>query len=156
MAALKDAHKVFVVQRLACFDKPSDVVTALKDDFGVESKFEQVSYYDPTRTTGGEPTAKWSNLFWETREAFLEKMEGITIAHKAVRVRRLERIADSAKDLSNGIMEMDALEQAAKEMGGAYTNKKLLEHTGKDGKDLPILGLEVVNPMNSESDNEDE
>ena len=34
-------------------------------------------------------------------------------------------------------LSADEAVAAAKEVGGAYTNKHQLEHTGKDGKDLP-------------------
>ena len=42
-----------------------------------------------------------------------------------------------AIEMNNMPLAAQLLEQAAKESGGAYTNKHQLEHTGKDGKDLP-------------------
>ena len=43
----------------------------------------------------------------------------------------------TAIERGNVPLAAQLLEQAAKESGGAYTNKHQLEHSGKDGKDLP-------------------
>jgi Uncharacterized conserved protein (DUF2280) len=79
----------------------------------------------------------FKRLFFETRKQFLEDLESTPIANKAVRLRRLDRMANVAEDRGNLVLAADLGERAAKEVGGAYTNKHQLEHTGKDGKDLP-------------------
>lgn len=36
MPALNDDQKLFIVQALACFDTPTQVIEAVKQEFGVE------------------------------------------------------------------------------------------------------------------------
>ena len=76
-------------------------------------------------------------LFFETREKAKQDLDGIASYHKAIRLRRLDDMINTAMERGNLVVAAQLLEQAAKESGGAYTNKHQLEHTGKDGKDLP-------------------
>jgi hypothetical protein len=130
-------QKRFLVQRLACFDTPTVAAKAFKEEYGVELKRNRVSYYDPTTKMGAALAEDFKKLFFETRKQFLEDLESIPIANKAVRLRRLDRMAATAEERGNLVLAADLGERAAKEVGGAYTNKHQLEHTGKDGKDLP-------------------
>jgi hypothetical protein len=134
---LSFVQKRFLVQRLACFDTPTVAVKAFKEEFGVELKRNRVSYYDPTTKMGTALAEDLKTLFFETRKQFLEDLESIPIANKAVRLRRLDRMATAAEDRGNLVLAADLGERAAKEVGGAYTNKHQHEHMGKDGKDLP-------------------
>jgi hypothetical protein len=52
-------------------------------------------------------------------------------------MRKLQRQIDLNEQRGNSAMVAQLLEQAAKEMGDHYTDRRRLEHTGKDGKDLP-------------------
>jgi len=45
----------------------------------------------------------------------------------------LDRLAAKAERMGNMAMVSQLIEQAAKEAGGAFTNKHRVEHTGKDG-----------------------
>jgi hypothetical protein len=40
--------KAFIVQRLARFDAPSQVVKAVKEEFGLDVSRQRVHFYDPT------------------------------------------------------------------------------------------------------------
>jgi hypothetical protein len=126
-----------IVQRLARFDTPNQVVKAIKADHGIDLSPQRVQFYDPTSKNGAALSDELKTLFFETRKQFLEDLESIPIANKAVRLRRLDRMATVAEDRGNLVLAADLGERAAKEVGGAYTNKHQLEHTGKDGKDLP-------------------
>ena len=59
-----------------------------------------------------------------TRAKFLSEIAEIGIAHKAVRLRRLERCANQAEDNNAVRLFLKLLEQAAKECGGMYENRK--------------------------------
>lgn len=128
MAKLSDEHKVFIVQRLAMFDTPSQVVDAVKEEYGTEVTRQQVQSYDPT--VGVKPAKKWESLFDATRKNFLESVAEIPIANRAVRLRRLERMAVSAEQRRNYPLAAQLLEQAAKEVGEAYTNTRNVKHSG--------------------------
>ncbi|ELY5205712.1 DUF2280 domain-containing protein, partial [Yersinia enterocolitica] len=49
MAALKPEVKAFIVQALACYDTPSQVVAQVKQEFSLTLTLQQVSSYDPTK-----------------------------------------------------------------------------------------------------------
>jgi hypothetical protein len=134
-------QKRFLVQRLACFDTPTVAAKAFQEEYGAELKRNRVSYYDPTTKMGAALAEDFKTLFFETRKQFLEDLESIPIANKAVRLRRLDRMAAAAEERGNLMLAADLGERAAKEVGGAYTNKHQLEHTGKDGKIFRLLRL---------------
>lgn len=130
MATLKSAHKRLAVKRLAVFDRPSDVRDELRDEFGVEVDLSQLAHYDPTTEKGSGLAEDLETLFWDIREQFLEDFTESAIQHKAVRLRILQQTLYDLKDMGHHFGVMDALEQAAKEMGGAYTNRQKLDHSG--------------------------
>lgn len=146
MAKLSDAIKTFVVQHLAMFDTPSQVAAAVKADFGVEMTRQQVEAYNPERA-GDKPAKKWCELFDATRQAFLDEVAAVPTAHRAVRLRRLDRMALAAEQRGNYVLAKEILEQIAKECGDAYTNKrKLVGGDPKDG-DNPIAGEFTFEPF---------
>jgi len=126
-----------IVQRLARFDTPGQVVKVMKAEYGLDLSPQRVQFYDPTSKNGAALSEDLKALFKETRDKFLKELDGIPIYNRAVRLRRLDRMATAAEDRGNIVLAAQLLEQAAKESGGAFTNKHQHEHTGKDGKDLP-------------------
>ncbi|CAJ0719408.1 hypothetical protein LMG6871_02843 [Ralstonia edaphis] len=133
MATLSDDVKAFIVQALACFDTPSQVAEAVKEQFGVVVARQQCEGYDPTKKSAHGLAKKWRTLFEETRKQFLDETARIPIANQAYRLRVLDRMAAKAERMGNMAMVSQLIEQAAKEAGGAFTNKHRVEHTGKDG-----------------------
>lgn len=132
MAALSDAVKLFIVQRLAVFDTPTQVIAAVKETFELDVSKQQVYFYDPT--VGVKPSKKLCAEFKRTRRRFLKRTSDIPIANKAVRLQRLNRLQLLLEDKKNYPLAAQLLEQAAKEMGDAFTNRR--ELTGKDGQAL--------------------
>jgi hypothetical protein len=132
MARLKSKHKRFVVKRLAVYDRPSDVRDQVRSRFGLDVDTSQLAHYDPTTRKGQGLAQDLQELFYDVRERFLEEYTETAIQHKAVRLKRLERAADQFHDMGHYVAEMDALEQAAKEMGDAYTNKRRVDATLTD------------------------
>lgn len=133
MAALKPEIKAFIVQSVACFDTPSQVVESVLKEFSIQITRQQVEQNDPTKVSGKGLAKKWSDLFNTTRERFLNEISDIPIANKAYRLRALNRMAMTTEGMKNFGMTAQLLEQAAKEVGDAYTNKLKVESTGKDG-----------------------
>jgi len=134
MAALTDDVKAFVVQALACFDTPTQVANAVKEEFGLEITRMQVSTYDPTKFMGRNLSKKWREIFEATRKAFLEDQASIPIANQNFRLRALNNLYQNAATRGNAALAAQLLEQAAKESGGSFTNRR--EMTGKDGAPL--------------------
>ncbi|AHD00467.1 DUF2280 domain-containing protein [Leisingera methylohalidivorans] len=127
---LTNEQKTYAVQALACFDSPSTVAKALKEDFGVQITPQAIECYDPNKRAGRDLAQKWRAIFEETRKAFLEDTSQIGISHRAVRLRTLQRMAEKAETMGNMMLAKDLLEQAAKEVGNAYTNRRELAGPG--------------------------
>lgn len=133
MAALKPEVKAFIIQMLACYDTPSQVVEAVQKDFGIAITRQQVETHDPTKVSGKTLAKKWVDLFNAARERFLNEISDIPIANRAYRLRVLQRMSTTAENMKNIGMTAQLLEQAAKEVGEAYTNRQKVEHTGANG-----------------------
>ncbi|MCL7707958.1 DUF2280 domain-containing protein, partial [Enterobacter kobei] len=84
---------------------------------------QQVASHDPTKVAGKGLAQKWVDLFNHTRDRFLNEISDIPIANKAYRLRVLQRMSTTAEGMKNLGMTAQLLEQAAKEVGDAYSNK---------------------------------
>ncbi|WP_198580140.1 DUF2280 domain-containing protein [Klebsiella variicola] len=154
MAALKPEVRAFIVQELACFDTPSQIVESVQKEFKVQVTRQQVASHDPTKVAGKGLAQKWVDLFNRTRDRFLNEISDIPIANKAYRLRVLDRMATNAENMKNIGMTAQLLEQAAKEVGEAYSNKQKVEHTSPDGSMSPrptTIRLVGVEPTNGKS-----
>ncbi|WP_175765099.1 DUF2280 domain-containing protein [Burkholderia ambifaria] len=133
MTKLNDEAKILIVRRLACFDTPKQVADAVKEEFGLDVSRQQCAAYDPTKHSGRSLGEKWRLIFEETRRSFLADAAQVPIAHLSVRLRRLERILVEAEKRGNAVLVLQTLEQAAKEVGGTFTNKTRVEASGPNG-----------------------
>lgn len=129
MAALKPDVKAFIIQSLACYDTPSQVVEAVQKEFGITITRQQAESHDPTKASGKTLAKKWIELFNATRERFQNEISDIPIANKAYRLRVLQRMSTTAENMKNLGMTAQLLEQAAKEVGDVYTNKQKVEQS---------------------------
>ena len=133
MAALKPEVKAFIVQSVACFDTPSQVGESVLKEFGVKINRQQVEQHDPTKASGKKLAKKWVDMFNDTRNRFQTQIADIPIANKAYRLRTLDRMATRTETMKNFALTAQLIEQAAKEVGDAYTNKLKVESTGANG-----------------------
>jgi len=131
MPTLTDAMKVALVQAQACYDTPTQAAEAVSQEFGIKIDRVQASKYDPTKESGKRLSPKLKAIFESTRKAFLETTADIPIAQQSFRLRVLQRQLQKAEQAGNQAMVAQLLEQAAKESGGAFTNRR--EITGKGG-----------------------
>ena len=144
MATLKSTHKEFIVTRLARMDPPSDVRDALKAEHGVDASLDQIVFYNPDTANGAERLSDdWKELFYRTREKFQNDASDEPAYHKAVRIRMLADAAREAQKMKNYVLMQSLLEQIAKETGGKYTNKQLLEHAGRDGGPIQTVNANL-------------
>ena len=150
MATLKPEQKMFIVQRLACFDTPSQCAEAVKEEFGIDVVLPQILCYHPDRRQGRNMSKDLKELFYSTREKYRENTHDIPIANKTFRVQQLNDMAAAAKKKGNWVLASALLEQAAKEMGEAYTNKQKVDHVSSDKSMSPapvIIDKAVVNNL---------
>ncbi|HCB1065379.1 TPA: DUF2280 domain-containing protein [Klebsiella variicola subsp. variicola] len=151
MAALSTEVKAFIVQSLACFESPTKVIELVKQEYGVEVSRQQVSQYSPGNAMAANLSQKWVELFRSTRERFQTEISDIPIANKAYRLRVLDRMMNNAEKMKNIALATEIIEQAAKEVGDAYTNRQKIEHTSPDGSMTPkptVIQLLPVEPKN--------
>ncbi|NIE98478.1 DUF2280 domain-containing protein [Pantoea sp. Acro-805] len=151
MATLKPEVKAFIVQALACYDTPSQVVDEVQKEFKLKISRQQVESHDPTKASGKGLAEKWVELFKATRTRFQTEITDIPIANKAYRLRALDRMMTKAESMRNMALASSLIEQAAKEVGDAYTNRQKVEHTSPDGSmsqrptTIRLVGVEPTN-----------
>lgn len=141
MAALKPEVRAFIIQELACFETPSKIVESVQKEFKVQVTRQQVASHDPTKAAGKGLAKKWVDLFNDLRDRFLNEISDIPIANKAYRLRVLQRMSTTAEGMKNLGMTAQLLEQAAKEVGDAYTNKHKFEHSGPNGGAIQTITM---------------
>ncbi|MEX3641101.1 DUF2280 domain-containing protein [Acinetobacter baumannii] len=142
MAALKEPVKIFIVQALACRDTPQEVVEQVKQEFGVDISRSQCECYDPTKYSGRNLSKKFVELFELTREKFDKGLIDIPIANKYYRLKQYQRQLEKTRNVKTALK---ILEQAAKDIGGQFTNRQ--EITGKDGGPVQTVNSEIPVPM---------
>lgn len=125
MAALRSEVKAYIVQALACFDTPSQVAEQVKTEFGIVITRQQCESHDPTKYAGKGLGPKWVELFHECRKRFRDETADIPIANRAYRLRALGRMAEKAENMRNLALTAQLLEQAAKECGDVFVNRRL-------------------------------
>lgn len=140
MAALKNDVKAFIVQALACFDTPTQVSQAVKQEFDIDVTRQQVEQHDPTKRAGVNLAAKWQTMFHDTRKRFREETAEIPIANRAYRLRAMNRFVEKAETMKNIGLAMQILEQAAKEVGDVYVNRQ----KKADAEDEPTVPTAVT------------
>ena len=140
---LSDEAKVFVVHSLAAFESPASVAASVKKDFAVDITRQAIEAYDPTKYAGRNLGEPWKTIFEESRKAFVGEKVEVGIAHRAIRLHRYEKLYLEAERRGATKLAAELLVLAAKESGDAFTNKRQLEATGKDGAPL-LSGIEVV------------
>lgn len=134
MAALKDDQKIFIVQALACFDTPAQVIESVKQEFGTDVTQQQLQAYNPATKAGARMSQKLKDIFEATRKRFLAEVSDIPVANQAYRLRQLQRMVNESMKRKNIVLAASLLEQAAKESGGMFTNKR--ELSGPGGKPM--------------------
>jgi hypothetical protein len=131
MAELTGEQKVFIVQRVAAYDSPTQVVRAVKEVFDLDIRRQQVQHYDPYAASSATLGQEMRELFHAERKRFMDNMSQLGIVHRVMRLRRLERYLNVLEDRGNVLGAAAILEQAAKECGDAFTNTRV--HTGPGG-----------------------
>lgn len=150
MTKLTDPIRAFIVQGLACFDSPTQVSNAVKEEFGLVVPRELVQKYHPERVASRGLAKKWRAQFAAQRQTFLQVVAKIPIANQAVRLRALQRRLERAEKGNNDKLVLQILEQAAKEIGGAYGDMRRIELSGLGGG--PIKSEHLLSMSDEELD----
>jgi hypothetical protein len=124
LSKLSREIQTFVVTSVACFDEPSLVAAAVREEFDIHITRQAVEAYDPTKFAGRDLAERWAQLFWTTREAFLADTARVGISHRAVRLRALQRLAGRAEGDGDLDLALKALDQAHREVADVYKRRR--------------------------------
>lgn len=128
MKRLSEVIKKRIVEHLACFHTPADVVELIKDEFDVTLTPRHVRAYDPASFQFAA-SLRWLEYHAAVRERYRKEIGEVAIAHRAYRLGQLQRTIDVAlelldKDDASAIVAAEqirkAVETAAKEVGDIY------------------------------------
>ena len=144
MANLNNEVKAYIVQALACFDTPSQVATAVREEFGIDVTRQQCEAHDPNKRAGRDLAKRWRVLFDDTRKRFREETAEIPIANRAYRLRTLGRLVEKAETMKNLPLTAQLLEQAAKEVGDVYVNRRIEPDKTPGANDPPTAAAEYT------------
>jgi hypothetical protein len=140
MAALKNEHKIFIVTNLACYKSGKELQKLFSDKFKFQIELNKISYYNPYTVEGKKGLAqKWKDLFASTRKEFNESKASIPVANGVFRLQKMQEHFDSLSSVNNIKGAQSILVDAAKESGGAFTNK--IEHSGEVSNKIIINGV---------------
>lgn len=119
MRRLPDAIKRRIVEHLACYQTHAEVADLVAGEFGVSLTPRHIRAYDPTsfQFAGSH---RWLDYHRIARERCEKELGKVAIAHRAYRMRQLQRILDLAMGRGDYRLALKTLEQAAKEMGNWY------------------------------------
>jgi hypothetical protein len=96
---------------------------SFKDKYGIDLPSPRAANYN----CGGPSfhgARKWHELFLAERKRFLESTQDIGIANKTYRIQELHKLCVIAIGRKNVKLAAELMEQAAKEMGEVFTNKR--------------------------------
>lgn len=154
---LPESVKAYIVEALACFDSPSTVADAVNREFEVSVSRQQVERYDPTKRAGQNLSKKYRAIFEATRRGFISDTTNIGWAHRATRLRMIQRVGEKAERMGNLSLALQAAEQAAKEEGQIFTNRR--ELSGPNGSAIPTeteVRVRYIRPDHPEAIQHDE
>lgn len=120
---LNSEQKVFIVTSYARFDGTTEILRSFREKYGVDLPNQQVVHYN-VGTASCQCSPKLQELFHASRKAFLGNVDAIGIANKTVRIQRLEYLCSLALSRKNVKLAAELMEQAAKEMGEVFTNRR--------------------------------
>ena len=152
MATLSNEVKAFIVQALACFDTPSQVSAAVREEFDIEVTRQKCEAHDPTKRAGRDLAKRWVTLFEDTRKRFREETAEIPIANRAYRLRALGRMVEKVEGMRNYGLAMQLLEQAAKEVGDVYVNRQTKNENPHDNLPPMRVQVDVVDARKPDAD----
>ena len=123
MSGLSHEAKVRLTTLMAQFCGPAEAARLVSDEFGVTVDRRTAWKFDASKrgcTTG----PRYRQLFHEVRERWLNDMAAIPIAQQGHRLRVLDRLLTKLEAEGDYAGALKALEQAAKEAGGIFTNER--------------------------------
>lgn len=119
MRRLSDVVKRRIVEHLACYRTHAEVADLIDEEFDVTLTPRHVRAYDPAsfQFAGSH---RWLEYYQIVRKRCADEVGEIAIAHRAYRLRKLQKLFDVAIDHGDYWQALSVLEQAAKEVGNYF------------------------------------
>lgn len=108
--------KRFIVQCLARHDTPLETAVRVFHEFDIQLNRSSVACYDPTKKSGRKLSDELKRLFFSTRKKFEEEIEQVPLAHRMVRMRKLEALFYDALTAKDRKIQVAVLREARNEM----------------------------------------
>jgi hypothetical protein len=146
---LTDHQRIYVVRRLAAYDKSGEIAEALAREFGVTISLKAIEGYNPCLCAGRNLAQRWKDLFAQAREAYLASTAEIGVTHNAVRIRLRERYAQRAEEAGQFKAASDILDAIAREVGDMDRRRKhgsFTQRGAQAGATIIINGRAAVEP----------
>lgn len=122
---ISDPMRAVIVSQLAMYAANSEVRDYMKEEFDVEVSAMTVARHNPqNKASEGYLRKEFVDLFWTMRENFQRGLEDCGIVWKAYRLRKLDEMMRKAKLAGNFDLAARLLEQAAKEVGGMFDQRR--------------------------------
>lgn len=115
----------FVAESIGQFATPTEIVEEVRERYGIEMTREHVRAYNPWQRS--DVAEKWVVICKAARAKFDADVSPIPLAHQAYRLAELQKLYGSTKSEE---FKAELLAQAAKEIGGAFTNRRELSGQG--------------------------
>ncbi len=131
MAALEEHVKIFVTRCMARYMTPTETAAAVKEAYDIDITRQQAQSYDPLSAIGRDLSAELRAEFETERTRFRADIDAIPCADATYRLSRIQQVIDHHG--RNPKLVLEALEQAAKERGEAFTNKRVVGGVGEGG-----------------------
>ena len=136
--------KTYIVRALACRERPADVLAHLQEHFNVIVDRKALAHYDPRLNATLDADLK--KLYEKEAAEFWDKKNFEPLNSLNVRQRLRMELFEQAGQ--NRKLKLDILEQAAKDEGGLFCNRR--EITGAEGAPLVPFNLENVTSASNE------
>lgn len=122
MRRIPEHIKRRIVEHLACYQSHAEVADLVADEFDVTLTPRHVRAYDPLsfQFAGSH---RWLDYHRIVRGRCEKQLGEVAIAHRAYRLRQLQRTLDQAMERGDYRLALKSLEQAAKEMGNWYVKR---------------------------------
>ena len=127
---LSQEQKVFVVELLASYRMPSEVVREVKERFGIDISPQAVEAYDPTKRAGKRLSKELRALFESARAEYVARVSNVAVTQLVVRMEILQKGVLEFVRKGNYLGAAQLLEQVARDVGGMYTNRRELSGCG--------------------------
>jgi hypothetical protein len=123
VAELSHEAKVRLVTLLAQFCGPAEAAKIVSDEYAVTIDRRTAWKYDASKK-GCSTSPRYRQLFHEVRDRWLNDMAAIPIAQQGHRLHLLDRLATKLEAQGDYGGALKAIEMAAKEVGGLFTNER--------------------------------